>query len=249
MILRWSIWGSHKEKSLEMLRYSILTFRKQCGTSHRYIIFTDTPKEITGIFGDIAEVLDFNCTNNEYDINSIATWKKWSPDARLDVTETEVYVDTDVFLLKYPKELDTFLANPKKKFAIMDEFKGQPWQHGAMHKKGVKEAPYVNAGFFVQKAGYSISDDLLQEKEWWQQNISKGDRTHHDEQGCLALALAKYKLNDELYIFPNNKYMLIGPNENSDIQSLDTVTMFHAVYPKHPAFYRFKDVLDEILYE
>ena len=103
--------------------------------------------------------------------------------------------------------------------------------------------------FFVQKAGYSISDDLLKEKKWWEENISKEEQGHHDEQGCLAIALTKYLKDGELYIFPKNKYMLIGPNENKDIESLENVTMFHAVYPEHPAFYKFRGVLDKILYE
>src|SRR3989338_5707213 len=154
----------------------------------------------------------------------------------MDISETEFYIDSDVFLLKYPEEVDDFIKNPKLKFVILDEFKGQSWQHGAMHKKGVKEAPFVNAGFFIQKAGYSISDDLLKEKKWWEENISKEEQKHHDEQGCLAISLSTYLKNGELYIFPKDKYMLIGPNENKNIESLEDVTMFHAVYPHHPDF-------------
>jgi len=249
MIFRWSIWGSNKEKSLELLRYSILSFRKQFGKNHRYIIFTDSPHELLDGFSEIAEVFGFDESNNEYNIDSITTWKKWCPSARIDISETEFYVDSDIFLLKYPKEVDGFINNPKLKFGILDEFKGQPWQHGAMQKKGVKEAPFVNAGLFVQKTGYSISDDLLKEKEWWEKNISKEEQKHHDEQGCLAIALTKYLKDGELYIFPKDTYMLIGPSENKGIESLANVTIFHAVYPGHPAFYKFKDVLDKILYE
>lgn len=249
MIFRWSIWGQNKEKSLELLKYSILSFKKQFGKSHRYIIYTDSPHELLNEFRKIAEVLDFKSSNNEYDINSVATWRKWCPRARIDILETEFYIDSDVFLLEYPKEVDEFINNPKLKFGILDEFKGQSWQHGAMQKKGVKGAPFVNAGFFVQKAGYSISEALLKEKKWWEENISKEEQKHHDEQGCLAIALTKYLKYGELYIFPKNKYMLIGPNENKDIECLKNITMFHAVYPNHPAFYKFRDVLDKILYE
>lgn len=249
MIFRWSIWGSNKEKSLELLKYSVLSFKKQFGKNHRYIIYTDSSNELVNQFSNIAEVLDFKEFKNECDIDSITTWRKWCPTARIDISETEFYVDSDVFLLKYPKEVDEFINNPKLKFGILDEFNGQSWQHGAMQKKGVKEAPFVNAGFFVQKAGYSISDDLLKEKRWWEENISKEEQGHHDEQGCLAIALTKYLKNGELYIFPKDKYMLIGPNENKNIKSLGNVVMFHAVYPDHPAFYKFKDVLDRVLYE
>lgn len=249
MIFKWSIWGSDKEKSLELLIYSILSFRKQFGKNHKYIIFTDSPHELMGRFSGIAEVFDFGESNNEYNIDSITTWKKWCPHPRVDISETEFYVDSDVFLLRYPKEVDDFINNPKFKFGILDEFNGQSWQHGAMRKKGVKEAPFINAGFFVQKAGYSISNDLLKEKRWWEKNISKEEQGHHDEQGCLAIALTKYFKNGELYIFPKDKYILIGPNENKNIKSLENIVMFHAVYPDHPAFYKFKDVLDRVLYE
>lgn len=249
MIFRWSIWGQHKENNLELLRYSIFSFKKQFGKSHRYIIYTDSPHQLADKFSEIAEVLGFDSSNNEYDIDSVTTWRKWCPTARLDISETEFYIDSDVFLLKYPKEIGEFINNPKLKFGILDEFKGQFWQHGAMQKKGVKEAPFVNAGFFIQKAGYSISDDLLKEKKWWEENISKEEQKHHDEQGCLAIALTEYLKDGELYIFPKDKYILIGPNENNDIESLESVTMFHAVYPNHPAFYKFRDVLNEIVYE
>jgi len=248
MIFRWSIWGSHKEKKLELLRYSILSFRKQFGINHSYIVYTDTPEELDQL-NSIAEVLDFSDSSQEYNIDSVATWRKWCPTARLNINETEFYIDSDVFLLKYPKEVDEFINNPKYKFGILDEFNGQPWQHGAMQKKGVEEAPFINAGFFIQKAGHSISNDLLREKKWWEDNISKEEQKHHDEQGCLAISLTEYLKNGELYIFSKNEYMLIGPNENKDIESLDNITMFHAVYPNHPAFYKFKGVLDKILNE
>ena len=248
MIFRWSIWGQHKSKNLELLRYSILSFRKQFGENHSYLLYTDSPDELVKEFSSIATVLGFNSTKtNEYDIKSKATWMKWCPTARIDIGRTEFYVDSDVFLLKYPVEVDEFLNNPKMKFGIMDEYRGQSWQHGAMQRKSYSDTPFVNAGFFVQKAGFSISEDLLREFDWWKKNIPEDQQTHHDEQGALAIALTKYQRNNELYIFPKDKYMLIGPNENKDIEDLKDVTLFHAVYPDHPAFYKFKSLLEEIL--
>lgn len=248
MIFRWTIWGDYKQKSLELLKYSILSFKKQFGDNHEYIIYTDTPGELSE-FEKFSKVIDFKSTGSQYDIDTKATWKKWCPDSRLDVSQTEFYIDSDVFLVDYPKEVDYFLNNPKLKFAIMDEYNGQPWQHGAMQIKADDKVPFVNAGFFIQKAGHSISDDLSNEFDWWKNNIKKENQTHHDEQGALAIALSKYLQNDELYIFPKDKYMLIGPNENKNVESLEDVVLFHAVYPEHPAFYKFKNTLDKILYE
>lgn len=129
----------------------------------------------------------------------------------------------------------------------MDEFFGQSWQLGAMSKKANPDTPFVNAGFFVQKAGCDISSDLIREFEWWQSNIKKDEQTHHDEQGALAIALTKYFKNGELCILPKDKYILIGENENTDIENLDDITLLHAVYPDHPAFYKFKDYIDNII--
>ncbi len=244
------MWGEHKLKSIELLKYSILSFKKQFGEKHEYIVYTDDPKSLESSLNGSAKILDFNSTQkNEYNIKSKATWMKWCPTARLDINQTEFYIDSDVFLLKYPKEVDDFINDSKLKFGIMDEFCGQSWQHGAMQRKATKVTPFVNAGFFIQKIGQSISKELLEELDWWGKNISINEQTHHDEQGALAVALTKYLNNGELYIFPKDKYMLIGPNENKDIESLEQVTLFHAVYPEHPAFYKFKGYLDKILSE
>ncbi len=129
----------------------------------------------------------------------------------------------------------------------MDEFCGQPYQHGAMNKNTSADTPFVNAGLFIQKAGYAISKDLIKEFEWWQKNIKQDDQTHHDEQGALAIALTKYHKNNELFILPKKKYVIISETSNSNIKNLDKVTLFHATYPNHPAFYRFKHILKNII--
>jgi len=248
MIFRWSIWGEYKIKNIELLRYSILSFRKQFGENHNYIVYTDDEESLKNNLQGIAEIFSFNSYGeNKYNVKSKATWMKWCPLVKLDIDQTEIYVDSDVFLLKYPEEIESFIANPKLKFAIMDEFYGQSWQHGAMQKKTTKDTPLVNAGLFIQKAGYSISNELSSEFDWWLKNIPKEEQTHHDEQGALAVALTNYFKKQELYVFPKDRYMLIGPNENKDLESLKNVTLFHAVYPKHPAFYKFKDYLNKIL--
>ena len=248
MIFRWSIWGDHTSRNIELLRYSVLSFKKQFGNDHQYVIYTDNAEYATGYFDRDIDIRQFPMGESSiFRITSKATWLKWCPSARLDITQTEFYIDSDIFLLKYPKEVDDFLANPRFKFGIMDEFYGQPWQHGAMQIKATGDTPFVNAGFFIQKAGYSISEELLKEFDWWKKNIKQPDQTHHDEQGSLAIALTEYSKKGELYVFPKEKYILIGENENADIEDLNPITLFHAVYPDHPAFYRFKNYLDNIL--
>ena len=86
MIFRWSIWCQNKEKNLELLKYSVLSFKKQFGKNHRYIIYTDSPHELVDKLGNIAEVVDFNSSNNEYGVDSITTWRKWRPTARINIS-------------------------------------------------------------------------------------------------------------------------------------------------------------------
>lgn len=249
MIFRWSIWGNHSSKNIELLRYSILSFKKHFGDNHQYIVYTsDVSKASEYLTGDLLEVRQFPGPNDSmFFVSSKATWMKWCPTSRLDIDQTEFYIDSDVFLLKFPEEIKSFLSDPKLKFAILDEYNGQSWQHGAMARKATKETLFVNAGLFIQKAGFDITDSLLSEYKWWKENIKSAEQTHHDEQGALSLALMDPYRKGELFILPKDKYMLIGPNENKDIQNLESVTLFHAVYPDHPAFYKFKNHLDDIL--
>lgn len=250
MIFRWSIWGEHISNNIELLRCSALSFIKQFGSGHQYIIYTDNVKFVSKKLDTNVDVREFPLDkNSRFCIASKTTWMKWCPSARLDINQDEFYIDSDVFLLKYPKEIDLFLSNPKMKFAILDEFSGQPYQHGAMRRRATSNTPFVNAGFFLQKAGHDISNDLIKEFEWWQKNIKYDEQTHHDEQGALAVALTRYLVNGKLFILPKKKYLQISETSNSGIKNLDNTTLFHATYPDHPAFYKFRHVLDRILSE
>ncbi len=250
MIFRWSIWGEHVSKNIELLRYSIFSFKNQFNSNHQYIVYTDNPSFVSKHLKTGIDIRRFPLKPNlRFCVTSKVTWWKWCPSPRLDIGQDEFYIDSDVFLLKYPEEIDVFLSDTGLKFAILDEFRGQPYQHGAMHRKATPDTPFVNAGFFIQKAGNDISEDLVRELDWWQENVKDEEQTHHDEQGALAVALTKYLAKGELYIFPKEKYMQISETSNPDIENLDDVTLFHATYPTHPAFYRFKHILDEILYK
>jgi hypothetical protein len=245
MIFRWTLWGNLL-KDTEMLFYSIMSFKKQFGEDHDYILYTDNSENIPDKIKKTAKVRIFP-KDGLFNIQSKATWLKWCPNSRLDVSKTEFYIDSDVFLVRYPTEIMDFLQNDKLKFAILDEFKGEYWQHGIMHKKAKESTPYLNAGFFIQKAGYDITPDLLKQYEWWRKNFNEEDHTHHDEQGALVIALEKYFESGELFILPKNKYALISDDQNVDINNLDKITLFHATWPKHPAFYRFLPDLKKII--
>src|SRR5688572_26635154 len=149
MIFRWALWGI-KQDNCEMIRYSIESFRKWFGKDQQYIVFTDDRNLVSKQLAGLADVHQFpNDKNTLFNIQSKATWLKWCPNSRLDINQTEFYIDSDVFLLKYPTEVFSFLSNEKQKFAVLDEFKGESWQHGAMKKKALPETPFINAGFFI----------------------------------------------------------------------------------------------------
>ncbi len=248
MIFRWSLWGESKPENINLLNYSLASFYEQYGKDHKYVVYTDNRNFVSEKLNIAADVRQYPKTGKcDYHVESKATWLKWCPTARLDVNEVEFHIDADVFLLKHPHEIDQFLAEKKYKFAIMDEYLGQPYQHGTMRSKASVATPFVNAGFFIQKAGCDISRDLMNEYLWWKRNISANRQTHHDEQGALAIALTKYLTRGELFIFPKDKYAIISKISNSNIDNLENVTLFHATYPTHPAFYRFRHVLDGIL--
>ena len=158
MIFRWSFWGTHLANNAELLKCSVLTFKQHFGNGHDYVVCTDNTNIVEEIVGGIASVIDFNQGGKSiYDIESKATWKKWCPKVRLDINKTEIYIDSDVFLLKFPSEIEQLIADPKIKFAIMDEFCGQPWQHGAMKNKITDSTPFVNCILRANKSTYSAA--------------------------------------------------------------------------------------------
>lgn len=240
MILRWAVWGEVAQ-SQEMLQCSINSFRKYFGEEHTYVLATDQPQKVSEING--VRVIPFD-NEDLFSVDSHTTWRKWAPNARLDITQDEIYVDADVFLVNYPTEIFNFLNNDKYNFAILGEHDPQEWQHGIMHSLAKPETPFVNAGLFIQKAGHSVASDLEYYYQWWKNNVDYRERQKHDEQGSLAISLTEAYKNKTLYVFPQEKYRLIGVPEVDSIDSLDSVELFHATYPSHPAFYKFRYLLD-----
>ena len=56
MIFRWSIWGPAVQKDIELLNYSILSFKKQFGRNHHYILYTDSSKYVSKHLDEIINV-------------------------------------------------------------------------------------------------------------------------------------------------------------------------------------------------
>lgn len=239
MLFRWSVWGdidSHKE----MLGYSIRSFKHYFGENHEYVVATDQPNKLADVDGITILPFDYD---DMFCLDSKPTWKKWSPTARIDITQDEIYLDADVFLVGDPIELNSFLKNDHVNFGIMDEYSPQPWQHGAMRKFALPDTPFVNAGIFVQKAGHSIEPELITQYEVWKNNVSLAEMEHHDEQGCLAIALTDFYRQGKVHVFTQERFRLIDLPKVDSVHTLDGIEVMHAAYPSHPAFYKFREYL------
>lgn len=239
MLFRWSVWGDI-DASKEMLEYSIRSFQHYFGDEASYVVTTDKPYKISDIPG--IKIIEFD-SNSMFYADSHTTWNKWAPTSRIDITQDEIYVDADVFMVSNPIEIHHLLQNEDFDFAILGEHDPQPWQHGVMQDIVSPDTPFVNAGFFVQKSGHSIQDELLQHYKWWQENVPVKERQKHDEQGSVAMCLTEPYKQGRVHIFTQERFKLIGVPEVDSIDSLDGLELIHATYPTHPAFHKFKDRL------
>ena len=247
MIFRWSSWGN-KSQLDTLLYYSISSFQHFFGfENHKYLLFTDDISGHSESLLGLVEVNLFSDFTSPFNIESRATWRKWIPSLRIDINQAECYVDSDVFLLKPPKEIFDFLENKTVKFCILDEFEGDGWQHGCFEKYPTETKLYINAGLFIQNSGADITENLLPLFDWWQSNVPNDMHSHHDEQGALATALTSYYLRNQLTVLPKEKYMIVSKYQNSDLRDLSNVTLLHSTYPNHPAFFKFKDDITQIL--
>lgn len=240
MIFRWSIWGDI-DSSKEMLRYSIKSFQHYFGDEAKYVVATDKPYKLSDIEG--IRILPFD-SDDMFSVDSNATWRKWAPAARLDITQDEIYVDADVFMVSDPIEIHHFLQNDQFDFGILGEHDPQPWQHGVMQDVVSPDTPFVNAGFFVQKSGHSIQKELEEQYNWWQSNVPLRERQKHDEQGAVAISLTEPYKQGRVHVFTQERFKLIGVPEVDSFDNLEGLELFHATYPTHPAFHKFKNDLN-----
>lgn len=244
MLFRWSIWGE-KRNGLEMLRHSVGTFRACFGTSARYVVYTDEPKDVGATHCGIAEVRGYDEHPDPYfNIASKATWRKWSPGVRLTETETEVYVDSDVFVVGEPEELRRFCAGaPGDRFLAMQESQGARWCFGRLEPRVPPDAPFINAGLIGQQPRADLTEDLMNQYVWWRDNVPPDLATFHDEQGAVVAALARHLVAGLVDLLPQDRYRIVSPRSNAHLDNLEGTALIHATYPDHPAFGRFRSYI------
>lgn len=245
MLLRWSIWGRSVNNDIEMLRDSIRSFRKHIGNEASYIVHTDEPSIVSPFIGNIAEVRSY--WQNDETIFSYfgkATWAKWCPNARLVPGETEVLIDSDVFLVQKPLELTDFKNKyPRDAYLLLQEKTGKHWQRGIFAKRIDRAMPFINAGLIVQGPDANISNDIEEQYTWWDSNRTLLTETFHDEQGALTAALIAAQRHGRLFLLPKDKYIIVSPLSNAGLTDLNGVILFHATHPEHPAYHKLRWLL------
>src|SRR5215218_7083750 len=240
MIFRWSIWGD-KRDSYKMLRQSVGTFRACFGTLARYVVYTDEPGEVSMAVSGIAEARGYDEHPNPlFNFDSKATWRKWSPAVRLTEAETEIYVDSDVFIVGEPDELRRFCDGaPGDRFLTMQESDGARWCFGRLEPRVPADTPFINAGLIGQQPHADLTEDLLAQYKWWRVNVPPELATFHDEQGAVVAALARHLAAGCVELLPQDRYRIVSPRSNSELEDLEGTALIHATHPGHPAFGRF----------
>lgn len=240
MLFRWSVWDG-KHDSYEMLRHSVGTFRACFGNSAQYVVYTDEPWHVAATLGYTAEVRGYDeYPNSLFDFDSKSTWRKWSPAVRVTQDETEVYVDSDVFVVGEPDELRRFCAGePGDRFLAMQESAGARWCFGRLEPQVPADAPFINAGLIGQQPHANLTEDLMDQYKWWRANVPPELATFHDEQGAVVAALARHLTAGRVELLPQHRYRIVSPRSNSELEDLKGTALIHATHPGHPAFGRF----------
>src|SRR5689334_9784269 len=109
IVFRWAVWGS-KYSLIDTLRYSIGSFRHYFGETGLYLVCTDEPNEIAALLGHTVEIANMKTSRGRkfYETPANSYWRKLCPAPRLFPGVTEVFVDSDVFLVGDPYELRGF---------------------------------------------------------------------------------------------------------------------------------------------
>ncbi|MEQ1935514.1 MAG: hypothetical protein ABL962_16770 [Fimbriimonadaceae bacterium] len=231
-----------------LLNYSIATFMRFFGEGSRYVVFTDDIPFVSSALCVRAEVRSFsNHVSSRF--NTVAsTWRKWAPLARLETGVPEFRIDLDMFLLKPPTELFDFCngLDAEKKFLITTEEWKEDWPYGNFASSLHRDLAPINAGLVGQKPGADISCGLERAYDWWVEQVGERDVKYHDEQGAVAKALEAFMLRGEVTLLPSAKYRIVCPINESSVTNINDLTLLHATYPDHPAFYKYLPLIKEV---
>jgi hypothetical protein len=237
-VFRWAAWQPSRDL-IFMLDFSVASFRHWFGEKHRYVVFTDDPGLLQSHRRTDYEIRLMDTRGAAFS-DGRATWKKWAPVARLDRTRVEFRIDADIFLLVPSEELQRFCEgrSPYRFVSTQEEF-SEAWPYGNFAARLRDPRTPINAGFIGQTAGADITADLDAAYRIWKNEVAEADIKYHDEQGAVAYALEPYIDAAEVMLLDPARYRVVCPLNKPPVESLAGVTLLHATYPDHPAFYRF----------
>jgi hypothetical protein len=244
-VFRWAAWQPTLDLTF-MLDFSVAGFRRFFGERHRYVVFTDDPGLLQSHRRIDYEIRLMDERGADFN-DGRATWKKWAPAARLDRTRVEFRIDADIFLLEPSDELQRFCeGRSQARFVSTQEEFSEAWPYGNFGARLRDPRTPINAGFIGQAAGADITADLKSAYQIWKHEVAEMDVKYHDEQGAVAYALQSHIDAGEVLLLDPARYRVVCPLNNPPVESLAGITLMHATYPDHPAFYRFLPELSRL---
>lgn len=229
-----------------MLPFSVGTFRRVFGKEARYLVATDAPGEVRSLLGDGVELVPYDSQSDSIFNTDDATWRKWCPRPRCAPGFTELYVDSDVFLVGDPTELRRFDSELSGCYLAMQEAPGTPYFIGRFGPRLFGGLPPLNAGFLGQHVTADITTELTLEFDWWKREVSQSDRHYHDEQGAVNAVLARRNLVGDVELLPHHRYCIVNHRANASLTSCDGIVVIHACMG-HSAFRRFFGTIEAFM--
>jgi hypothetical protein len=242
LIFRWALWNAGPD-SIRMLRHSIGTFRHFFGTDARYIVHTDAVSELAAGPFEVAPII--TADPRYYEQRAIdgrvhVPWLKWAPRMRLNPAATEIYVDSDVFLLAEPTELRGFVRGNGTDFLVTQEEKTDRLYYGNFAARLDEPITPINTGLLGQRPGADLSAEFDAAYRWWQTRVPPDEVSYFDEQGAVLWSLRHALADNRVTLLDPQRYRVVCDRNTPPVETVDGLVALHATFgPVHPAYRRF----------
>ena len=223
-----------------MLSHSIGCVRRFFGERARYVVHTDCRELLAAYLQSFVDVRSYGISAPVPFGDARSTWRKWAPTARLDADTTEIYLDSDVFLLAEPDELRVFCScsSSHRLLFAQEEFRAR-WPYGVFGARLRPDFVAINAGIVGQRNGTDISRELASLYRWWTHRAASHGYLYHDEQGALAMVAQRYCSRGQVALLAPSSYRVVCPLNDPPVLTLAGLKAVHATYSDHPAFWLF----------
>jgi hypothetical protein len=237
VLFRWALWDPTVDM-VEMLSHSIGTFQHFFGPDPEYLVYTDRPRFLREQLAVPATIAQMRTPTAEF-LDNRATWNKWAPRFRHDVTATELHVDSDIFLVAEPTELHEFISSDWHDYVVTTEEFAERWPYGNFGPRLPDDFTPVNAGLIGQRAGHDLTASFRAAYRAWLEDLERVEVKYHDEQGAIALVLQEPIAQGRVRVLDPARYRVVCPLNDPPVERLDGIVGLHATYPDHPAYRKF----------